>query len=354
MSVWKLVRLQFTNNGAHFGEVGIGLEQTGERVRSDTLFSALINSYARLFGGQAVEDLLQQFIDFPPVRLSSTFIYHQQDKQITYYLPKPLKFPHKYPQDNDLSFFKAYKNLKYLPLSVWKKWYQGNGFDTSDLEEIRFAGRLELETPKQIATKPLQKAAVFDYTTTYQIHKVPKVAIDRTTAATNFYHTGLVKFNSQDSISGLYFLLHFPKKDEALEKNIYAALHLLGEDGLGGERSSGAGRFDIAYWKNFSEDWQQIVNFKQGNNHTSLSLFWTDKLEENFLEDSSYELIERGGWIGSSFSGRQLRRQKVQMFAEGSVFKQSPLGKLANVTPKGFNAHNVYRSGISLSIPIRC
>lgn len=346
MSVWKLVRLQFTNNSAHFGEVGIGLEQTGERVRSDTLFSALVNSYARLFGGEAVGEFLQEFVDSPPVRLSSTFIYHQQDKEITYYLPKPLKFPHKYPQDDDLSFFKNYKKIKYLPLSVWKKWYQGNGFEKSD--------RLELESSAQETTGSLQKAGVFNYGKTYQIHQLPKVGIDRTTAASNFYHTGLVKFQSKDSVSGLYFLLHFPQKNEDLEKKIYAALHLLGEEGIGGERSSGAGRFDIAYWKNLSEDWLKIINFKNGTDHTSLSLFWDDQIKEEFLDDSSYELIERGGWIGSGFSGRQLRRKKVQMFAEGSVFKQPPSGKLADVTPTGFNTHNIYRSGISLSLPIKC
>lgn len=50
MSNWKLIHLNFTKNLAHFGEVGIGLEETQERVKSDTLFSALITSYARLFG----------------------------------------------------------------------------------------------------------------------------------------------------------------------------------------------------------------------------------------------------------------------------------------------------------------
>ncbi|MFN9517409.1 MAG: type III-A CRISPR-associated RAMP protein Csm4, partial [Pseudanabaena sp.] len=48
MSKWKLVKLDFKNNPAHFGELGIGMEETSERVRSDTLFSALVISYARI------------------------------------------------------------------------------------------------------------------------------------------------------------------------------------------------------------------------------------------------------------------------------------------------------------------
>jgi len=331
MCPWKIVRLQFTNNRAHFGEVGIGLEETGERVRSDTLFSAFINSYARLFGGEAVEQLLQEFnkSSKPPLTLSSTFIYQQKNQQITYYLPKPLKFPYKYPKD-DLEFFKRYKNLKYLPLSVWKRWYQSEeGFKERDLTD--------------------------NYQDTFKIHQQPKVAIDRTNASSNFYHTGLVEFNSEpDNTSGLYFLVNFASGSFALEKSFYAALNLLGEEGLGGEKSSGAGRFDIVACENLSGDWSNVTSYAKATHHTLLSLFWSSSLEDNFLEDSSYELLERGGWISSGSSGRQLRRKKVQMFSEGSIFKQSPKGSLANVTPDGFRSHHIYRSGISLSLPIRC
>lgn len=58
MSVWKLVKLNFGRNLAHFGEVGIGLEQTSDRIRSDSLFSAWVTNYARLFKKQGVEELL--------------------------------------------------------------------------------------------------------------------------------------------------------------------------------------------------------------------------------------------------------------------------------------------------------
>ncbi len=59
MSVWKLVKLNFGRSPAHFGEVGIGMEETSDRVRSDALFSAWVSIYARLFGKEAVEELLQ-------------------------------------------------------------------------------------------------------------------------------------------------------------------------------------------------------------------------------------------------------------------------------------------------------
>jgi CRISPR-associated protein Csm4 len=92
-------------------------------------------------------------------------------------------------------------------------------------------------------------------------------------------------------------------------------------------------------------------------NYCLISLYWQNSLPTGILNEyTAYEIQERGGWIGSPFSGRQLRRQSLRMFAEGSVFAFSPVGELADVTPKEFNkypdTHKIYRSGISFSLPI--
>ncbi len=95
MSIWKLVKLNFGRNLVHFGDLGIGMEISSERAYSDTLFSAWISSYAKLFGGEAVEELLKRFPQDqtpslePPFRLSSTFVYQSK----TYYLPRPIEHP---------------------------------------------------------------------------------------------------------------------------------------------------------------------------------------------------------------------------------------------------------------------
>ncbi len=393
MSSWNLVHLDFGRSPAHFGTVGIGIEGTSERVRSDTLFSAWVSTYAQLFGKDAVEALLKTFLDSPqepPFRISSTFIYSAswQAETPCYYLPKPLGFPINYPQRDDLAFAKTYRNLKYLPLTVWQRWYQGEGFSECDRTE------LENYTP----THPnkagaLYRAGTFDYKKTHRIQTVPKVAIDRTSRATNFYHTGFVQFKwreiSESSSdpqqagdleantisrkrevqeSGLYFLIQFPTADPTLEANLRAALDLLGEDGIGGERSSGAGRFEPE-WLPLPAAWETLINFaKTPTHHCLLSLFWSDEKAklalllsqpEDAADQVSYEILERGGWMTAT-AGHRRRRKMVPMFGEGSVFPQSvfpqpPKGKLANVTPEKFDTrknHKIYRSGIGLSLPI--
>jgi CRISPR-associated protein Csm4 len=369
MSEWRLIRLNFGRNPVHFGELGIGIEETSERVRSDTLFSAWMSMYARLFGKNKVGELLTKFpVDSQselrshpkevPFRLSSTFVFRripQADGNDRYidYLPRLLEFPRHYPIHHDLEFSKTYKKLSYLPLEVWQRWYQGAGFNDSDREE------LTAKTQDQpISDGELKRTGTFDYGQTFGKAQIPKIAVDRTTRATNLFHTGFVRFhwesigNRIKSLTGLYFLLHFPEANAELEAELQAALALLAEEGIGGERSSGAGRFEFD-WQELPETWQQVVNHPQGDRYGLISLFWELPLPATIITDATkYTLQERSGWIASPFSGRQLRRKAVQMFAEGSVFPKEPLGQLANVTPDQFKAHKIYRSGLALSLPI--
>ncbi len=353
MNSWRLIKLKFRRSSAHFGELGIGIEETSERVRSDTLFSAWISAYARLFDKDEVEELLRNFREQPqpPIRISSTFIYREDRERTIYYLPRPLKFPINYQKGTkeELEFFKTYKKRNYLPLEVWQRWYQGEGFLNSDAEEL-------IAETKGKSNGHLRQAGTFDYENSFKIGQQPKIAVDRVTRATNLYHTGFVQFETEKSNSGLYFLLYFPQEDKQLENNLHAALNLLGEEGLGGERSSGAGRFEVD-WLELPAIWQEVVKFSaQPVYHCLISLFWDDEtsnLQQLITEKSSYEIQERGGWIASPFSGSQLRRQFIRMFAEGSVFPEIPQGKLADVTPRQFTTHPVYRSGISLSLPIQ-
>ena len=360
MSNWKLVKLNFGRNPVHFGRLGIGIEETTERVHSDSLFSAWISSYARLFGKNKVEELLQNFPkylnqtssqveekDSTPLKISSTFIYRQIEDKTVYYLPRPIKSPINYPKD-DLKFLKTYKKIKYLPLEIWQRWYQGKGFSDQDGEELK-----ERVTNKE-AEGELKTAGTFDYSKAFKINKHPKIAVDRITAATNLYHTGLVQFQWEKETSGLYFLLNYSYENKQLEKELKAALNLLGEEGIGGERSSGAGRF-TAEWLELPETWNKIVK-ASGTHHTLISLFWDSSITEEFLQNAAYEIQECGGWIAQS----NIRRRKVRMFAEGSVFAQKPQGELVDVTPAELidNAgkpkfHPIYRSGISLALPIK-
>jgi CRISPR-associated protein Csm4 len=347
MSVWKLVKLDFQTNPVHFGELGIGMEETAERIHSDTLYSAWFSAYARLYP-QEIEALFDRFpIDKeqpiePPFRLSSTFVYSQSALDAdTYYLPTLLKLPTGYPH-GDLKFAKAVRKLKFLPLSVWQRWYQGIGIEADrEVDEL-------LNKNGELA-----KVGTFNYGNIFKGQTLPKVAVDRIHNATNFYQTSFVYFEN----GGLYFLFYMPTPDDELYGKLKTALNWLGDEGIGGERSSGAGRF-TADWLELTPEWKEVIQAKIDQlDRALISLFWdTPEVCYSYIEaeNTRYQLQERGGWI-SARSGRQLRRKSVRMFTEGSVFSQPDRGRLAVVTPdelKGKNHHPIYRSGISLSLPV--
>ena len=352
MNKWRLVRLDFGKSPVHFGEVGLGMEESKERVHSDTLFSAWINAYARLLGRQKVENLLARFLNSsePPFKISSTFIYSQHNDNVTYYLPCPFQSPPNYPKDN-LSLFPLHQKLQYLPLVLWQRWYQGQGFTAQDYD------RLANFSAHSHGSRELEQA--WQYHLNYSVHQVPKTAVDRVNQTAIAYSVGFTQFlSAENHYSGLYFLVHFTEEDRDLEYCLQAALDLLGEEGLGGERSNGAGRFR-ASWQFLPKIWQEVINFKWGNHYCLLSLFWQPSLTQKFLQNARYQLKERGGWVYSPFSGQQIRRQKVHMFTEGSIFNTAPSGQLADVTPPEFitsahtsQPHPIFRNGISLTIPI--
>lgn len=337
--LWKLVRLNFGRNPVHFGETGIGLENTTEQAHSDTLFSALVSSYAKIFGKSAVEALFERFSDpVPPFRLSSSFIYQHQEtngqQTCVDYLPKPIIRPPHYPTE-DLAFAKTYRKLAYLPLSVWQRWYQHSGFNQQDVQTLKNYTK----DPENISSdEPLAAAGTFTYQDAFKKSTLPKVSIDRSTRATNFYHTKFVQYAEQ---AGLYFLVNLPAEDTTLLQELQAALIFLGEEGIGGERSSGAGRF-VPSWHDLPPEWMSLFNTDAATHHSLISLFWANpdtqqfsQVEQAIAADTQkqtyYSLKPRGGWIASP-AGHQMRRQVVSMMAEGSVlptsiFPKGPLGE---------------------------
>ena len=333
MGELKIVRLHF-RSALHLGTdvPGIGVEDSLSIAHSDTLFSCLINSYAELHAGKpdAVDTLLDRFRDGePPFRISSAFPFQMQ----TYYLPKPQvdppRFYHpKHGRAAKRRSGKLFQNTSLVEINTFKKWING-GTQT-----------LIRESEIKNATGDLGNLR------THEIR--PQHASDRLTNATTIYHTGLVHFKSN---AGLYFLVELNDMDcEEFE----AVLRQAGRNGLGGRRSLGNGVFNVNQntINDLDRDWEALFALPKRNGFINLSLY----LPEDFdcLNPVAYQLVPRRGWCYSSITPTQMKRKTVTMFGEGSVFRNKPKGGLADVTPKnGFTAHNLYRYGFPIALPIQ-
>jgi CRISPR-associated protein Csm4 len=130
---------------------------------------------------------------------------------------------------------------------------------------------------------------------------------------------------------------------------------MLGDAGVGGERSSGHGQFELEVVDSLS---LTEPSAEEGQGYVTVSLYWPTRSEvkDDVLKGASYGLVNRRGWLGSP-DGMNLRRCGVRMLAEGSVLRKHPVGALANVkpldpVPGGNVPHDVWRYGVAL--PLRC
>ena len=152
---------------------------------------------------------------------------------------------------------------------------------------------------------------------------------------------------------GLYFLIDL--QDNALKDKIALCINLLGEQGLGGDKSVGFGQFTTSITNiDSSPYWTDLFKKREGGKkyYYSLSLCCPANKEEA-LSSISYQIVPRKGWILSSSSPKQMKRRECKMVAEGSLFNKPVNGMIENVTPSKFiSEHHIYRYGLVMLVEL--
>ena len=125
---------------------------------------------------------------------------------------------------------------------------------------------------------------------------------------------------------------------------------MLGDTGIGGERNAGYGLFDLDISS------VEIESDTGGEQFVTLSPICPRDAEELRVliqGDVSYTLSERSGWI-SSPDASHLRRNRVWMFAEGSVLAggDKQMGRLIDLSPDQC-PHPVWRYGYAWPVKMR-
>ncbi|MFQ6614344.1 MAG: type III-A CRISPR-associated RAMP protein Csm4, partial [Fidelibacterota bacterium] len=218
-------RLAF-RSPVHIGSNRPGFEHTERYIHSDTLFSALMQSWSVLFP----HDLERFFSDgeepsvtFPYFQISSAFPWIGEN----YFFPRP------YRSTGPLAVgepsprrAKQIKRLVWLEQSLFEAWL--NGSPPAFKPEETFGDG--------VFWSPGQKEGKTDNSSPFRTEDSARIIMNRNTNETTpFYFTRL--FFAPNA--GLFFLARF--KDDSWRKKFTAALRLLGDEGLGGDRSVGHG-----------------------------------------------------------------------------------------------------------------
>lgn len=298
-------------------KVGGGDLAQGEEFRgilhSDTIFSAILNEWVRIYGRVSAETLLSTFRgDLPPFKISSAFPYCLDE----YYLPAPYG-------TGELHMYKL-KETPFLEL-----------YDFLDLASGNQQSILKKDLINPLENILFQQIA-------------PRVSIDRISAATNVYQVTGWQFKEE---GGLYFIIDL--HDNALNEKLHLCIKMLGDSGFGGDRSVGYGLFDAEIHPiNDAAGWLDLFQKRSGENIVYFTLSLCCPSTEEAKEAVSYQLLSRKSWIFSHSSAKQLKRRECKMIAEGSLFRNLIKGQLVDVTPSEFTEHNVYRYGLGMMIDV--
>jgi len=302
----------------HFSSDPLSLRKTEVILHSDTLFSAIVNAYLHLY------KVDESFFRNPPFTVSSAFPFYK-DKL---FVKKPfLKL--NISEDEREKFGKKIKKSKFISMKLLEKLFSQEEISISE-ESFLDGGFISLAKNSDF---PIDEPI-------YKEFERPRATISGINKSTIFY-TSVVKFSNN---AGLYFLVSF--KEKSFKKKFDSAMYLLGDMGIGGERSNGCGLFTVT-----SSEFENP--FLRGEYFMNLSLYHPTKREvdSGILKNSHFDLITRQNWI---FSKRAypLRSKSVRMFVEGSVFKSTGIeeGDIVDTTPEivsqtGKIKHRIYRNG---------
>lgn len=319
--IYKLYKLKFLSP-FHISSGGFALEKAEYNIRSDTLFSAVCSVSKLLYEEKAVSEFLKN----DSVFISSAFPYYHNELLF----PKPATF---YYETEKYSEQKIIKKLEFITKDLFEKYIKG-------------LDNFELNT-ENVIQKSYVNTKIKNPDFIYTYAELPRVVIDRITNQTTIFNFAEYSFNDN---CGLFFIAEFDGPET--EKYFDASLSILGDEGIGADRTVGKGLF--SYVKDYiemdiPEDSEYLLN---------LSLYIPSEAEFNNIDfkSSAYDFITRSGWI--SLPGfNTLRRKSFRMIKEGSVLKLKNKYDIRGINcisyEDGNSDYKAYRSGKSLTIPIK-
>lgn len=343
----KLVKLIPPERASfHFGRED--LQSTELIFHSDSLFSAICNNLRLLYGKSELEEFLSRVCRDHSLRLSSAFPYlavsgGNSERGEIYLFPAPVGLARFIEGFAELEYGeqKGIKKIEAISHSALRRLQQG--------QRLRFAQKFLVNkrfllTEEDLALLGVNSAEELEGFPFLRGQEEQKVVLNRISSASmDTFYESLITLTvcryraggeAHEIKPGFYFLLDGP-----LDERLQAAIRLIADEGLGGERSSGKGLFFQVEMEEFE------MNGQGEESYMTLALLYPQK--ESFRDEAplAYRLVERKGFIYSP-DCRSLRRKAIRMFAEGSLFAERIEGEIHDVTPDVFKDHRVYRYGL--------
>ena len=337
----SIIRFNFSTP-VHFGKSKL---EDGEMCFSaDTLFSALFLEAMK----EGKEKLFLEYVQEEKLLFTDAFPFTVKQegskgkKEYFYFLPKPMcpvERGEEEGREKEHSILKkAYKKLKYLSIDSISDYVEGKLDPLEELKKQNFGSFFSQEMVRILEDED----------------NLP-------------YRVEQFQF-AEDA--GLYCI--FSTEDKDVEDFLIDLLESLSYVGIGGKRASGKGKFSItaeALREELSEKIKLTGEVKEDDLSSarvdspikktkessylllSSAMAKAEEDLESILEDASYLLQKRSGFIYSeSYAKEQRRKKDFFSFQAGSCFKKPFTGDVFDVSDGG--NHPVYRYGKAVFMEI--
>ncbi|MBR3630969.1 MAG: type III-A CRISPR-associated RAMP protein Csm4, partial [Oscillospiraceae bacterium] len=286
---------------------------------ADTLFSALCQDA----DNTAVIQEMVQAARNGQLAFSDTFPFDET----ALYLPKPcMAIRSDMPDDGNSVRKKRFKKLKYVPLEQYPAYLAGAMTDEqceNTVQSLKHLGAAALQTHVALPRSEGDEAE----------KSAP-------------YNVGVYRFRSG---CGLWMIVaaDTPERMEMLTRRI----QLLGNEGIGGRRSTGCGRFTVTTPELPEQLSQMLENGKDSVLKITISVSLPKEEELGCaLEGASYQLLRRSGFVASQ-QFPSVKKNDVFVFQTGSCFRNGFSGDVYEVSDGG--AHPVYRYAVPMFLHVR-
>ncbi len=317
-----------------------------------------------LWGADDLVEWLKPFIaGTPPLRISSMLPVLEGAKVRELFLPVPQRKPAAVLDDR-----KLLKRAKFIDRPAYSALFTTVTGQSSSLRSIgelltsshSLMRGVQVGAGDAVPVRGLEAGrgggAQADFA--WAVGSRARVTVDRVSGASALYSSSAAHFSRSTTgapadeedrvrlLPGLIVLVD----DEALLGDMLVCLEFLGEAGIGGERSSGLGRFSVL---------EPVESPLPVSDDPSagplLSLCWPCEADRGagalaLAADRGYRVVERSGWITSPEWGGW-RSRRIAMLSEGSYLGgNGPGGGMVDVTPAQGQGHPVYRYGYGLFV----
>ena len=315
----------------HISSDPLSLGKPDVLLHSDTLFSAIVNSWINLY------DLPAQFFENPQFVISSAFPFYKD----TLFIKKPYSRL-KINQQEFERHRKKVKKAAFISMSLFEKFAKGEEISVSEKNFLEGGFLSDVEINEQIySVQERPRSSIPRYIPDSSEESSEGSAADEE-VKTEIFYTTAVHFSDN---AGLFFFASF--ENEEVKKQFDGALYLLGDTGIGGNRTNGYGLFEVEKTEKFDNP------LESGDYSIALSLYHPkeEEVKSGILNGAHFNVVSRQSWIFSG-SARPYRSKRVRMFDEGGIFKgcSDLSGDVPDITPRiaeeaNIFPHRIYRYG---------